>query len=577
MKIMPKYHLLSAGIILVTTISVLVVGLIIMNEALFKSADKLLKLELTNATHTIADTLNRSGVRAATQAAADIQAKLQQKEDFKTIMLSIVEMPDERIVYHRGVRAGTKAKAPYISQMFQKGRGHLEFSEGGFRRYATFTTLTAMNWLVYLSIRQDEMLKDKIFFLKVIGGLTFLAVLLNSLIVMAFWRRILSRIKATLDCVDRIKTGDLSARIAMVEGEDEIRSLQDGVNAMSASIEERTKARIAAENALKEREGRIRRLFDANILGIIFFDVAGQVTAANDAFLAIIGFDREDLRAGRINWSDLTPEEFRGRDEKAIAELIATGQTTPFEKEYIRKDGSHIPVMVGITLFEGSDHEGVAFVLDLTQRKQAEEQQKLLLDELNHRVKNTLATVLAVGTQTLRSTDSLKQFWNAFESRLFALSQTHDLLTQSGWQGVQLHELLHLELAPHATTGKDRFSLVGPDLWLDSKTALTLGMVLHELATNAAKYGALSAPGGLISVKWDLVSSCEPVSSAHVLHLEWCETGGPKVTPPRHTGFGLRLIEKGLGRALANKVMIEFLPEGLRCVLDLSLAPELVQ
>lgn len=577
MQIMTKYHLLSAGIVLAVTISVLVAGLAIMSDALFKSADKLLSLELTNATHTIADTLNRSGVRAAARAAADIQAKLQQKDDFKTIMLSIVELPDERIVYHPNLQPGTKAKSPYVRQMFQKGRGNLEFSQGGFQRYVTYMTLAPMNWLVCLSIRQDEMLKDRMFFLKVIGGMTFAAVLLNSLIVTAYWRRILARIKATLDCVDRIKAGDLSARIAVVEGDDEIRSLQDGVNAMSAGIEQRTKARIAAENALKERESRIRRLFDANILGIIFFDLSGKVTAANDAFLAIIGFDREDLHAGRINWSDLTPEEFRARDEKAIAELNATGQSTPFEKEYIRKDGSHIPVMVGIAMFEGSDHEGVAFVLDLTQRKQAEEQQKLLLDELNHRVKNTLATVLAVGTQTSRSTDSLKQFWNAFESRLFALSQTHDLLTQSSWQGAQLRDLLQLLLAPHATEGRDRFCFVGPNLWLNSKTALTLGMVLHELATNAAKYGALSAPGGLISVSWGLVSPCGSSSPGHLLHLEWRETGGPRVASPQRSGFGLRFIEKGLGRALTNKVMIEFPPEGLRCILDLSLAPEPVR
>ena len=130
--------------------------------------------------------------------------------------------------------------------------------------------------------------------------------------------------------------------------------------------------RKRAEEALRESEAKIRRLVDANIIGIFIWDFEGRIIEANDAFLRMVDYDREDLVSGRIRWTELTPAEWRERDERAVAELRSTGTFQPFEKEYFRKDGSRMPVLIGGALFEESGNEGVAFVLDLTERKCAE-------------------------------------------------------------------------------------------------------------------------------------------------------------------------------------------------------------
>ncbi|WP_175154107.1 PAS domain-containing protein, partial [Paraburkholderia ultramafica] len=140
-----------------------------------------------------------------------------------------------------------------------------------------------------------------------------------------------------------------------------------------------SQAAIALENAhlyrgLAEREAKIRRLVDSNIIGIIVWNADGDILEANDAFLRMVGYERQDLVSGRIRWTDLTPPEWRESDERALREIGASGSVQPFEKEYNRKNGGRVPVMVGGTAFEAGGKEGVAFVLDLTERKRAEEE-----------------------------------------------------------------------------------------------------------------------------------------------------------------------------------------------------------
>src|SRR5262249_13885632 len=138
-----------------------------------------------------------------------------------------------------------------------------------------------------------------------------------------------------------------------------------------------SQAAISLENSrlyrdLEDREGKIRRLVDANILGIFIWSLEGAIVGANEGFLRIVQYGREDLLSGRVRWTDLTPAEWRGRDERAVTELKGTGTVQPYEKEYFRKDGSRVPVLVGGALFQGGGNEGVAFVLDLTEQKRAE-------------------------------------------------------------------------------------------------------------------------------------------------------------------------------------------------------------
>src|SRR5262249_51868820 len=232
----------------------------------------------------------------------------------------------------------------------------------------------------------------------------------------------------------------------------------------------------------------------------IIWTLDGRIVEANEAFLAMAGYSRDDLVSGRVSWTGMTPPGWEDADRQGIGQIKESGTCRPFEKEYGRKDGSPVPVLVGPALFHGSENEGVAFILDLTERKEAEKRQQVMVDELNHRVKNTLATVMALSAQTFRTASSPEAFCEAFEGRLLALSQTHNLLNRSFWTGAGLRDILTQELAPYTGTDGRAFTLDGDDLKLGPVTAVTLGMAFHELATNAVKYGALSVAGGNLLV-----------------------------------------------------------------------------
>jgi two-component sensor histidine kinase len=214
-------------------------------------------------------------------------------------------------------------------------------------------------------------------------------------------------------------------------------------------------------------------------------------------------------------------------------------------------------------MFSEAPEEGVAFILDLSEQKQAQQHLKLMVDELNHRVKNTLATVLAMSTQSLRTATSLEGFREAFQGRILALSETHNLLNRELWQGVSLRDLVAQELAPYAD-GRDRIQIAGDEVRLGPIAAVTLGMGLHELATNAAKYGALSTPSGYVRVAWT------PGKQGR-MRLAWEEFGGPPVSSPSRRGVGAALIQKVLAAELRSEVRLEFPPEGVRCTMDIAL------
>lgn len=229
----------------------------------------------------------------------------------------------------------------------------------------------------------------------------------------------------------------------------------------------------------------------------------------------------------------------------------------PLEERFI--DFIYQPIMA-----PGGEVSGV-FVQgsDVTDRVHAERQQKLLVDELNHRVKNSLATVQAISHQTLRSTPDIGAFREAFESRLMALAKTHDLLTATSWRGAALREVLLGELGAFEPT---HYRLEGADVDLTPTEALALGLVVHELATNAAKYGALSADTGCVTVSWAVTE--------RTLRLTWRERDGPPVGSPTRRGFGSRLIERSLGGQLSGDARLEFAAEGLTCQIALPLAGE---
>jgi two-component sensor histidine kinase len=201
------------------------------------------------------------------------------------------------------------------------------------------------------------------------------------------------------------------------------------------------------------------------------------------------------------------------------------------------------------------------------EREQSEQQRQLLVNELNHRVKNTLATVQSIVLQTLRGSASITQANEAISSRLVALAQAHDVLTRESWEGAELHDLAVDVTRPHG--GTDRFTIGGPQVWLPPALALSLALALHELATNASKYGSLSSETGTVALEWDVVSAPEKPR----LVLQWSERGGPPVTPPTRQGFGTRLIQRSLAEAIGGNVAVDYQPQGLVCRIEAPLPP----
>ncbi|MGF7151989.1 PAS domain S-box-containing protein [Sphingomonas zeicaulis] len=205
---------------------------------------------------------------------------------------------------------------------------------------------------------------------------------------------------------------------------------------------------------------------------------------------------------------------------------------------------------------------------EIEQRRRAEESKELLLHELKHRVKNTLATIQAVAMQTFR--EAPRTELNAFISRLLALSGAHDLLTQRDWEMVDVAHIVRRAVDPFAAEGSERFDISGAEIRIPSEKALQLAMVLHELATNAVKYGALSNSTGSVKISW----SCNNEGTVPLLNLQWVERGGPEASPPTRKGFGSRMIERAL-RGEGNGVEFDFAPDGLRFGLRLSVRDQL--
>jgi len=207
---------------------------------------------------------------------------------------------------------------------------------------------------------------------------------------------------------------------------------------------------------------------------------------------------------------------------------------------------------------------------DVTEQYRAEEHQKLLINELNHRVKNTLSIVQALAMQSFADGSDPTTSRQTFDARLNALSAAHNLLTLQNWEGAGLIETVRASVSATAGANVSRFTIEGPDISLPAQTAVSLAMVIHELCTNAIKYGALSNESGTVDVGW----TAEKADTGMVaLDFVWTEDGGPRVEAPDRRGFGTRLIERGLSAELRSKVTMEFRPEGLRCTILAQLTP----
>ncbi|HEX3937387.1 MAG TPA: ATP-binding protein [Xanthobacteraceae bacterium] len=249
--------------------------------------------------------------------------------------------------------------------------------------------------------------------------------------------------------------------------------------------------------------------------------------------------------------------------------LRRAARNEPFANEEFEirfSDGSSIALLIQAAPLRdaaGKIVGGVCAAVDISERKRIEDHRLLLLNELNHRVKNTLATVQSIAAQSFRGPQSGENARALFEARLMSLSRAHDVLTEENWQGANLIEIVGQAIMPYRSGDPGRFQVTGPSVRLSAKMALSISIALHELATNAAKYGALSNGKGSVKIAWQI----ERQEQQSLLRLEWRESGGPTVNPPVHKGFGSRLIERGLAQDLGGGTKLDFRPEGLRCAI----------
>lgn len=327
-----------------------------------------------------------------------------------------------------------------------------------------------------------------------------------------------------------------------------------------------------AQAALLERSRQAREILDALPAAIYTTDSEGMITYYNEAAVAFSG-RRPELGSDSwcVSWrlyeSDGTPLP---HDECPMAVSLKEGRPVRGAEAIAeRPDGTRVPFIPFPTPLRdesGAIIGAVNMLIDISERKRAEEEQRTLIHELNHRVKNTLATVQAIAAQTLKTTSDPAAFAEKLQGRIQALSSAHDLLTQSRWAGLAIDDLLAAELRPYGDPASDRFEISGESVVLEPRIALVLGMVLHELATNAAKYGALSILHGKLHLGWSVTEDRKPW-----LRLRWRESGAPPVATPRVPGFGTRIIESSITRDLGGKVAFDFAPTGLDCHMELPL------
>jgi PAS domain S-box-containing protein len=436
-------------------------------------------------------------------------------------------------------------------------------------------------------------------------------------------------------------------------------------------------------------------VFNSRVAGIAIGSVSTrEISATNTEMLRIVGRPREDVEGGTERWREFTPPEYHHLDEAAFEQFLTTGRADPFEKEYVRPDGSRVPVRISVSgvdndpdrllvfvqdisaehaardrerqvqkrlqialsaadqgvwdwdlisnemvyddrakqiyglpldqpvtfeiirdathpedlpfthaqmeraidpkirdrnsyeyrilrpdgstcwalahgeaVFEGEGESERAIryagtIQDISERKAAERHQQILIAELNHRVKNTLALVQALAHQTFKG-QGVDTAVQTFSGRLAALAAAHSILTRAKWDSAKVKDVAGVVLRPLVGNEQERIRLSGGDESVPPQLAVSVAMALHELGTNAVKYGALSDPHGRVDVEWSIAEHSEPR-----LHLRWREHDGPPVMKPEHEGFGTRMLKRILASELSGTVKLDFSPDGLDCSID---------
>lgn len=338
--------------------------------------------------------------------------------------------------------------------------------------------------------------------------------------------------------------------------------------ALIAKITGDIRERDRAEQALAEHNMQRALAERAALVGSFAYDADTERMEISPGYAAIHGLPEEAAEIARSEWRvRLHPED--AERLQVLRSQAFSERRREYNTDYriLRANGEvrWIDARSFISYSkDGRGHRVIGVNIDITERKHAEEHRKFLNAELNHRVKNALATVSAVISHTLQGRSSISDFVATLEGRIRSMATTHELLSARQWQGIPLTDLVRRELAPYATSSNTKLN--GPEVLLEPKAGQAMAMVLHELVTNAAKYGALSAAGGHVSVRW------AHRANEHApgwLCIHWQEHGGPDVVPQIRSGYGTSVIRDMIPFSLGGTVDLVHAPEGVRCKLEI--------
>lgn len=323
---------------------------------------------------------------------------------------------------------------------------------------------------------------------------------------------------------------------------------------------------MATANDLKHAD--LNAVLKTALDAVVVMRLDGTIAGWNDVAERIFGWSFEEARGRRMS-ELIIPIQHREAHERGLTRFLATGEGPVLDRHIeitaLRRDGHELPIELSITFTRQFDEPVfLGFLRDISERQEAHRRQELLLAELSHRVKNMLAVVTGIAHQTAKSCSSLQEFAPAFAGRLQALARGHEMLTLNSWEGAGLPELVEALLGPYALPSDMRVTFGGPPVDLDSKQVLSVSMVLHELITNATKYGALSHVDGRIAVSWSWSTTNQPGT----LRLTWKETGLGGVVLPMKSGFGLKMIGLSATHELGGSSSMEWQNDGLLFTLE---------
>ena len=337
-----------------------------------------------------------------------------------------------------------------------------------------------------------------------------------------------------------------SANEELETSREEMQSMNEELHTVNAQLASKV-------DELDRANSDVRNLFDSTEVATIFLDKNLIVRSFTPAVTGIYNLIPSDRGRPLTDIVCLVDGMNLTQDVPKVLETLK-----PLEKRVMRRDG-RVHYLKRVRPYRASDDtvDGVLITfLDITSVVESEKQQ-LLVDELNHRVRNMLSVVMAMANQTLRRSKSLEDFRDVFVGRIDALAAAYTLVARDNWSAVSLREILEVELRPYARSSNTQMQ--GPEVSLQPRVALVIGIVAHELATNAVRHGALSSPSGEVDVCWRI----ETAQAGSTLVLEWRESGGPKIEAPNRRGFGLTLLERSLSHELHGKAEVAFNSGGL--------------